>query len=115
MSLRKWFDWHSIHAHLFAPIWLRIPERLRWKIASWLNSSPRQCWCDLVDAALYYPEEDPCDIHLPLPTRKAFYCQTECSWSHPEHTGRHECACYCGKFEFMTREGAIDRRARGVA
>lgn len=108
-KIREWFQWHSVHYHLLSPVWLRLPEKLRWQIVSILNKSNRYCWCDLVDAALCRSEdEDPCDQHLPLITGwSANHCQVECRVF--GHQGEHRCACYCGKFKFLASDGWEDR------
>lgn len=108
--VRAWFMHHSLRAHLLAPIWSRLSERMRWRTVDRLNRSERYCWPDLVDAALCWHEGDACDIALPTPTR-AEQCASACDWSHPDHVGDHECSCYCGKFQFRANEGAIDRKA----
>lgn len=110
--VRRWFEWHSAWSHIAAPIWLRVPERARWRIVYRLNRSRRRCWCDLVDDALCYREKDACDIHVPtLRPTGAGRCGSVCGWSHPSHVGEHACSCYCNKFQFVATEGAIERRA----
>jgi hypothetical protein len=107
---RDWLALHSVRSHIVAPIWLRIPEKHRWTIAHWLNRSRRTCWADLVDDALARPESDPCDVHIPsLPGVRKPRCASVCWWSHPEHTGEHDCSCYCNKFQFTATDGARDR------
>lgn len=109
---RDWLAWHSIRAHITAPIWLRIPEKWRWKIVHQLNRSQRQCWSDLVSDALAYRESDPCDVHVPrLRGERAPACASVCGWSHPDHDGEHACSCYCGKFQFVAANGARHMRA----
>ena len=110
MSRVPWWHYHSIKHHVFGPLWLRVSERLRWRIVHVLNRSDRYCWSDLVGAALTTggPEFDACDVALPLAGSER--CRTVCDWSHPSHTGEHECNCYCGKFRFTAPDGAIDRR-----
>lgn len=108
--LRDWLAWHSLTKHIFAPIWLRIPEKRRWDIVSLLDKSKRYCWADLVSDALTYRESDPCDIHTPGLAKTSGRCESVCDFSHPDHSGAHDCSCYCGKFRFTTSEGAIDRR-----
>ena len=109
--LREWLEWHSVKAHVLAPIWLAIPEKVRWRIVGWLNGSKRFCWSDLVTAALGWGanEGDSCDVHLPNMERTP-RCATTCDWAHDDHTGEHTCACYCGKFQFTAAEGSRDRR-----
>ena len=103
---------HSLRAHLLAPIWKRIPEKQRWTVVHWLNKSTHYCWCDLVDAALCWHNDDSCDTALPTHSGKNDRCKTVCDWSHPDHFGEHDCSCYCGKFQFLAPEGAINREAR---
>lgn len=108
---RVWLQHHSLRSHLLAPIWLRVPEKHRWTVVSRLNKSRRQCWCDLVDAALACHERDACDVSVPGPrSERAPRCASACDWSHPDHTGEHPCACYCGKFQFTAPDGGIERR-----
>jgi hypothetical protein len=108
----RWLRYHSVRSHLVAPIWRRVPERVRWEIVHHLNKSQHRCWCDLVDAALCQREDDACDVSIP-PRREAEpYCSRVCGYSHFEHAGSHACACYCGKFQFQATDGAIDRRGR---
>lgn len=115
-GIKQWFAWHSVWSHVAAPIWLRIPEKHRWTVVHWLDKSRRRCWSDLVSDALGYPEDDPCDVHVPsLRGDATLRCATTCYWSHPDHAGSHDCACYCGKFQFAAPDGAIDRREDGAA
>lgn len=105
---------HSIRAHVVAPIWARVPEKTRWRIVAWLNRSQGRCWCDLVDAAMcwHHDTDDACGVPTPLiGSDKAARCKSVCDWSHPDHTGEHDCACYCAKFQFLAPDGAIDRKA----
>jgi hypothetical protein len=111
MNLRRWLAWHSVRSHIVAPIWLRIPEKRRWDVVSLLNRSRRQCWSDLVSAALACPEDDACDVHTPSLGERAPRCALTCDWMHPTHCGEHACSCYCGKFQFTATNGAIERRA----
>lgn len=100
--LRHWYDWHSVRAHILGPIWIRIPEKHRWRIVDLLNRSQKRQWCSLVDAALAVPEKDACNIYTPDGS-KSDYCKTTCDWF--GHTGEHSCECYCGKFQFRASEG----------
>lgn len=101
---------HSIRAHLIAPVWLRLPAKWRWSVVHRLDRSRRQCWSTLVDAALASPEADSCDVRIPsLRGERTPRCASVCDWSHPEHTGRHSCDCYCGKFRFTAADGYADR------
>jgi hypothetical protein len=98
---RKWLAWHSVRAHITAPIWLRIPEKQRWTIVNWLDKSRRRCWSELVSDALAVPQDDPCDVSVPtLRADGAPRCAAVCGWLHPDHAGDHDCSCYCGKFQF---------------
>lgn len=100
---------HSLWAHVVAPLWLRLPEKRRWAVVYWLNKSQRRCWSDLVSDALGYHEKDACDVHVPaLRGERKPSCATTCGWSHPDHTGQHDCACYCGKFQFVATRGVRD-------
>lgn len=110
--MKTWLAEHTIRAHIVGPLWACIPEKTRWHIVTWLNRSPDRCWCDLVDAALcWHRERDACDIPTPLGSDKGARCKSVCDWSHSDHVGEHDCACYCGKFQFLAPEGAIDRKA----
>jgi hypothetical protein len=111
--LRLWFHDHLLSDHIIAPLWLRTPEKWRWRYVNWLNNSQKTCWSDLVSAALAVPERDACDMKLPTRCGSGT-CPTTCDWSHFEHVGEHECSCYCGKFQFTAPEGAIDRRERSL-
>lgn len=107
----KWLQWHSLWSHVVAPIWLRIPEKRRWLIVTWLDRSQKRCWADLVSDALAYPASDSCDVHVPqIRGDRAPRCASICDWSHPQHSGEHACSCYCGKFQFTATAGAVDRR-----
>lgn len=109
--LGEWLQWHSVWAHIAAPIWLRVPEKHRWTVVHWLNKSQRRCWSSLVSDALTHREADPCDTHVPsLRGTDGSYCASVCGWMHPDHAGDHACNCYCGKFRFAATEGANDRR-----
>lgn len=109
----RWLEDHSVWKHIVAPIWMRLPEKWRWAIVHELDKSRHQCWCNLVDAAIAWREKDPCDVSTPsLRGERAPRCATTCDWSHPVHTGEHDCACYCGKFQFTAPDGAIDRRVK---
>lgn len=102
---------HSIRAHVVAPIWLWLPEKWRWSVVTRLNRSNRQCWSDLVSDALAWDEDDACDVHVPrLRNDDAPRCASVCDYMHPDHSGEHPCSCYCGKFEFVASDGALDRR-----
>jgi len=106
---------HSIRAHVVAPVWLRLPARVRWAVVHLLNRSRRQCWSDLVDAALAPHEDDACDVRVPgLRGERAPRCATVCGWSHPEHVGEHACSCYCNKFQFTATNGARERARNGA-
>lgn len=110
-----WLRQHSIRHHIVAPIWVRIPEKWRWKIVHRLDRSQRRCWSSLVDAALvYHPDDDACDVPTPLGCGVGD-CATTCYWvgGHVvgDHIGSHDCACYCGKFKFRAAEGGDDRNA----
>lgn len=107
--MKTWLTYHSATSHLLGPIWARVPERSRWRIVGWLNKSRRYCWCDLVDAALCHREDDACDIRLPRAGDKGDRCKTVCDWGRFDHTGEHDCCCYCGKFQFRAIDGARDR------
>jgi hypothetical protein len=110
MKARDWLHQHTIRAHLLAPIWLRIPEKRRWTIVSWLDKSQRRCWSDLVGDALASPELDACDVHVPaLPPSRPPHCASVCYWSHTDHVGEHDCSCYCGKFRFAATQGLTSR------
>lgn len=109
-AIREWLTWHSLSSHLVAPLWLRVPEKWRWRIVHRLDRSRRRCWAELVDAALAHPGADACDVRTPLGCG-AGTCPTRCDWSHPDHAGQHECSCYCGKFQFTAAAGSIERRA----
>lgn len=99
--IRRWLEWHSVWSHIAGPIWVRIPEKHRWRVVDWLNKSDRRCWGNLVDDALAVPEKDACDISVPgLRDDRGPSCAETCGWMHPQHTGTHECGCYCGKFRF---------------
>lgn len=105
-AVRRWFEWHSIWQHLAAPVWLRIPEKHRWTVVSWLDKSRRRCWADLVSDALAVRQDDACDISVPsLRAEREPRCASVCGWMHPEHAGTHDCACYCGKFQFTASSG----------
>ena len=106
----RWIDQHSIVDHIVAPLWLRVPEKLRWRIVNRLDRSQDRAWCNLVDAALAEPEEDACDVSNPLRST-ASHCKTDCHFF--GHSGEHDCACYCGKFEFRAMEGYDDRTSMG--
>lgn len=114
--LRLWFRDHDLRAHVVAPIWVRLPEKWRWTVVTWLNRSQTRCWSSLVDAALLtYREDDACDIRTPLGC-SAGRCATTCDWiggaKLGDHVGEHACSCYCGKFEFTAPEGGDERHAR---
>lgn len=97
---------HSIRAHIVAPIWLHTPSRIRWAFVHLLDRSKRQCWSDLVDAALATPEDDACDVEVPsLLGERGPRCASVCEWMHVDHTGTHACTCYCGKFRFTAPTG----------
>lgn len=100
MNILRWRREHSLYSHIVAPIWLRIPEKQRWKIVARLDKSRRRCWSDLVNDALAQADgDDACDTHVPaLPCSTAPDCATHCYWV--GHSGVHDCACYCGKFQF---------------
>lgn len=116
MSARGWLADHSIRAHVVAPIWLRLGEKRRWTVVHWLNKSKRQCWSDLVTDALAYPEDDSCDVHVPrLRGERAPRCASVCDFMHPDHAGKHDCSCYCGKFQFAATDGALERRAEATS
>ena len=104
-KIRKWLDWHSVKAHALAPVWLRMPSKMRWSVVSLLNRSKRYCWSDLVSDALARPEDDACDVHVPQPTSER--CRTVCGWGSSDHDGAHDCSCYCGKFQFKAEVGAF--------
>lgn len=108
--VRDWLAWHSITKHVWAPIWLAIPEKRRWDTAHLLNKSRRYCWSDLVSDALTHRESDPCDTHTPTLRKTSERCGSVCGWMHPDHKGAHDCGCYCGKFQFSATEGSIERR-----
>jgi hypothetical protein len=109
----SWLREHSIKAHLLAPIWLRVPERWRWRIVDRLNRAQGRCWSSLVDAALAEREDDACDVHLPTGC-SASDCARTCYWF--GHEGPHDCGCYCGKQRFQAAEGYADRvRTDGAA
>lgn len=111
--VRRWFQNHSLWQHIVAPIWLRLSEKHRWTVVHWLDKSRRRCWSSLVSDALAWHEDDPCDVYVPrLRGERAPSCASVCGWMHPEHTGQHECACYCNKFQFTAAEGSRDREAR---
>lgn len=115
MNPREWTQWHSVYMHIAGPIWLRTPERHRWTIVHWLNRSQRRCWSDLVSDALCYPETDPCDRHIPaLRGERMPRCATTCDWFYHDHSGAHDCACYCGKFQFRASGGARDRAGTAI-
>jgi hypothetical protein len=99
---------HSVVAHVVAPLWVRVPEKRRWRIVHRLDKSRERCWSDLVDAALTHSESDACDIKTPLGCA-ADRCKSVCDWGHLDHAGEHDCSCYCGKFQFRTPEGSRDR------
>lgn len=111
---RSWLHWHSLSAHIVAPIWIRIPEKWRWSIVHRLDKSRKVCWSSLVDAALTTGrEDDACDVSTPLGC-SAGDCATTCYFMggqvRHDHEGEHDCSCYCGKFQFVAAEGADDRR-----
>lgn len=99
-----WYRDHSITYHVLGAVWTRLPEKARWRIVGWLDDhTDRFCWSDLVDAALARPEEDACDLHLPLP---GVACNKECRSLGPGHDVPHECSCHCGKRSFLS-EGRV--------
>jgi hypothetical protein len=109
-----WLRTHSIWQHVAAPVWLRVPERHRWTIVTWLNKSRRRCWSDLVSDALTVRTSDCCDTYVPsLLGERNPACASVCGWGYPAHTGEHPCSCYCGKFQFTATEGSCDRSAVG--
>lgn len=108
--IKEFWIYHSVRAHVVAPIWVRLPEKARWRIVNLLNKSDWFCWADLVSAALCYPEDDACDVHTPT-TSGAEHCANVCGWMSPEHKTEHPCSCYCGKFRFTA---AGERTKEGV-
>lgn len=117
--MRRWWRGVRTHywrAHLIAPVWIRLPERLRWRIAHRLDSAPiigrLLCWSSLVDAALTHREDDACDVRTPLGCG-AGDCSTTCYWGggkvRGDHLGAHPCSCYCGKFRFTAPSGWDER------
>lgn len=98
-GLTRWLDYHSAAHHTLAPMWLRVPSRIRWRVVYLLNRSQRYCWADLVDAALSEKDgTDHCDTRIPTTGRGGEYCRTVCGFgfAHTDHT---DCTCYCGKFK----------------
>lgn len=114
--VREWLSWHSVRAHVAAPIWVRVPEKWRWAIVYRLDRSRHLCWSSLVEAALTTGrEDDACDVPTPLGCGVGD-CATTCHYMggqvRHDHEGVHDCRCYCGKFQFLASEGADDRRNR---
>lgn len=105
-----WWQHHDLWQHVAAPVWLRLPEKWRWRIVGRLDKSQRRCWADLVTDALAEREDDPCYVSVPELRPTSAGCADRCDWSHFEHTGEHDCGCYCGKFRFRAIDGYLDRR-----
>ena len=110
--MRGWLREHSIKAHIVVAVWVRVPEKWRWRIVHRLDRSRQRCWSSLVDAALCYREDDACDVRTPLGCA-AGDCGATCYWVGGrvvgDHIGSHDCACYCGKFQFRATEGGDER------
>jgi hypothetical protein len=82
----------------------------RWRIANWLNKSPKYCWCDLVDWVLKYKDVDPGEEQYLFWPAKNFSPliatlfrrgrqDTRCSLAAAKQGG-----CYCLKFHTMQAE-----------
>lgn len=73
-----WWNRHSPIRHASGLLWLRLPEKARWRVVTVVNKvRPDLCWCDLVDAALLDNHKDDyrdpwgcaCDVALPTDAR----------------------------------------------
>jgi hypothetical protein len=70
----RWFLDHSPRDHFAGMVWLRVPEKVRWALASRFHERhPNLCWCEMADAALLlgaddYRKPNGCGCHVPLLT-----------------------------------------------
>jgi hypothetical protein len=80
-TLRLWFRDHDTRRHITGWLWIKVPEKYRWRVAGWYHDRrPGLCWCEMVNAVLqsYEKGDDLCGVALLTDATPSKYGQCYC-------------------------------------